>query len=72
MKPMEFDESQFKMDKTSMVISSLDEPADEISYWATKTPLERMAAIEVMRRIIYGYDQSAPRLQRVFTITQRT
>jgi hypothetical protein len=69
---MEGDANQFKLDKTRVVISSLDETTDEISYWAAKTPMERMAAIETMRQIIYGYDQSATRLQRVFTITQRT
>ena len=69
---MESDSNLFKIDKTSVVISSLNEPNDEISYWLTKTPIERMAAIEVMRRIVYGYDKSTSRLQRVFTITQRT
>jgi hypothetical protein len=69
---MEGDAKQFKLDKTSVVISSLHEMTDEISYWAAKTPIERMAAIETMRQIIYGYDQSTTRLQRVFTITQRT
>lgn len=65
------DENQFKLDKTKVVISSLDETNDEISYWSAKTPLERMAAIEVMRQIKYGYNRSSTRLQRIFTITQR-
>lgn len=69
---MEVDATHNKIDKTKVVISSLDEETDEISYWLAKTPGDRMAAIEVMRRILYGYDQSTARLQRVFTITQRT
>jgi hypothetical protein len=66
------DTKKNKMDKTRVVITSLDAPSDEPSYWSTKTPEERMAAIEVMRQIVYGYNQSTTRLQRVFTITQRT
>ena len=69
---MDIDTNQFKIDKTSVVISSLDEPTDEKNYWLTKTPTERLAAIELMRQIIYGYDPTSTRLQRVFTITQRT
>ena len=72
MKSMTIDTNHLKVDKTKMVISSLDEPADEIVYWSTKTPIERMAAIELMRQIIYGYDPTSTRLQRVLTIAQRT
>ena len=35
------------------------------------TPLERLAAIEVMRRVVYGRTATHGRLQRVFEITQR-
>lgn len=72
MNSMAIDTNYLKVDKTSMIISSLDEPADEINYWSTKTPIERMAAIELMRQIIYGYDPTSTRLQRVLTITQRS
>ena len=65
------DTEHLKMDRTTMVVSSLDEPTDEAIYWSTKTPLERMAAIELMRQIIYGYDPTTTRLQRILTITQR-
>lgn len=60
-----------RLDKTNLVISSLEEPTDEIAFWSTKSPAERMAAIELMRQIIYGYDPTSTRLQRVLTITQR-
>ena len=71
MKSMNVDTNLLKMDKTSVVISSLDEPTDEIIYWSTRTPIERIAAIELMRQIIYGYDPTTTRLQRVLTITER-
>lgn len=69
---MESKASHLKLDKTHLVISSLEEPTDEIIFWATKSPIERMVAIELMRQIIYGYDPTSTGLQRVFTVAQRT
>ncbi len=69
---MDRDTNHLKVDKTALVISSLDDPTDETVYWSTKTPSERLAALEVMRQIIYGYDPITTRLQRVLTITERT
>ena len=69
---MDANQNLLKIDKATVTISSLNSPTDEINYWSTKTPAERMAAIELMRQIIYGYDPASTRLQRVLTITQRT
>jgi len=44
--------------------------SDDKSYWLSKTPYERLQAVELMRQIIYGYDPSATRLQRVLEITR--
>jgi hypothetical protein len=69
---MDMDTNYLKVDKTTLVISSLEDPTDETVYWSTKTPTERLAAIEVMRQIIYGYDPTSTRLQRVLTIKSVT
>jgi hypothetical protein len=52
-------------------VASLFDPPDEKEYWLSRTPEERLEAVELMRQIIYGYDPSATRLQRVLEITQR-
>lgn len=65
-----FDSAKVKRD--AFIVMSLFEESDEKSYWFSKTPYERLAAVEFMRQIIYGYDPSTTRLQRVFKITQRT
>jgi hypothetical protein len=41
-----------------------------MEYWFSLSPLERLEAIELMRQIIYGYDPSSDRLQRVFTVVK--
>ena len=61
-----------KVKRDAFIVMSLFEESDEKSYWFSKTPYERLAAVEFMRQIIYGYDPSTTRLQRVFEITQRT
>jgi hypothetical protein len=59
------------MDKGAFSVASLSDESDEKQYWLSKTPNDRLAAIETMRQIIYGYDPSTARLQRVFEIAQR-
>ncbi|HXG94030.1 MAG TPA: hypothetical protein VNN73_16925 [Blastocatellia bacterium] len=63
--------SDFKMDKTAFSVVSLTEADDEKEYWLSKTPHERLRAIEQIRQTIYGYDPATARLQRVFEIAQR-
>jgi hypothetical protein len=68
---MEKGTSQLGIDRRAIVISALHESTDEIAYWQTKTPLERLEALELMRQILYDYDPATSRLQKVLTITER-
>ena len=60
----------FKMDKSVLSVTSLSEESDEKAYWQTKTPHERLEAVELMRQIHYGYDPATTRIQRVLTVAQ--
>jgi hypothetical protein len=42
--------------------------SDEKNYWLSKSPAERLEAVELMRQMIYGYDPARTRLQRVLTV----
>jgi len=55
-----------RMDKTAFSVSSVDAESDEKQYWLSKTPAERLCGVEIMRQMLYGYDPSTARLQRVF------
>jgi hypothetical protein len=57
-----------RMEKTAFSVTSLFDESDGKDYWLSKTPYERLEAIELMRQIIYGYSPSATRLQRVLTV----
>ena len=60
-----------KLQRTAFTVASVFDQSDEKSYWFSKTPYERLEAVELMRQILYGYDPSTTRLQRVLEITQR-
>ncbi len=59
-----------KMDKTQFSISNLSEESDEAAYWQGQTPQARLEALELMRQVMYGYDPSTARLERLFEIAQ--
>jgi len=60
-----------KVDRSYFKISQLTDISDETTFWQSKTPQERLEAIEIMRQIIYGYNPSTTRLQRVLEIAQQ-
>ncbi len=61
-----------KLQRDAFTVASAFEKSDEKSYWLSKSPYERLEAVELMRQIIYGYDPSVTRLQRVLEITRRS
>ncbi|SPE29990.1 conserved hypothetical protein [Candidatus Sulfopaludibacter sp. SbA3] len=59
-----------RLDRSAFQIGPLNNDREEMEYWRTKTPQERMEALELMRQIIYGYDPATTRLQRVFEVVK--
>ncbi len=56
------------LDKSYFDVVSLDQADDDIEFWASKTPAERLSATEYLRQINYGQDAISGRLQRVLEI----
>ncbi|RIK66450.1 MAG: hypothetical protein DCC65_09925 [Planctomycetota bacterium] len=59
-----------RVDRSIMVHGTLDDEGDERAYWHSRTPEERLEALELMRQILYGYDPATERLQRVLEIVE--
>ncbi len=59
-------EELFKLDKKAISFSNLDDKDDDLEFWLSKTPAERLQAVELLRILILGYDPNTERLQRVF------
>ena len=61
-----------QIDLSILNVGSLQEdPLAETRFWLTKTPEERLAAVELLRMRIADYDNTTSRLQRFFTVTVR-
>ena len=45
--------------------------ADERAYWLSRTPQERLRAMELMRQLTHGSQYTSQRLQRVLTVAER-
>jgi hypothetical protein len=60
------------LNKKIVNITSLDDIEEEKKYWFSKSPIERIEAIEINRRMIYGQDRVTSRLQRFFETAELT
>lgn len=60
---------KYKLNKKAIKVSLLGEN-DEKDYWRSKTSTDRLRAVEINRRIVYGYVNSTPRFQRFFEVAQ--
>ena len=58
-----------KFDRSAFSVVPLDEADDDLTYWLTRTPHERLQGMEITRQILYGYT-TPPRLQRVFIVDE--
>ena len=58
--------------KTYEEVEKLIEEAATVgpSYWHSRTPHERLRAMELMRQKAYGYEAATAKIQRVFEIVK--
>jgi hypothetical protein len=59
------------VDRTAFSVIDLETPTNDLLYWLTKTPEERLRALELTRQTLHGYSFPPPRLQRVLEIAER-
>lgn len=58
------------LDKTAFSIASGFDNSDDKDYWLSKTPHERLEALELLRQVAYGYDPTTSRLQRILEVVE--
>jgi hypothetical protein len=59
-----------QVDRTQVSIRRVSDPPDELDYWLSKSPVERLEAIEISRLAVYGHDSSSTRHRRLLEVTQ--
>jgi hypothetical protein len=57
------------IDRKAIVVGTFDDD-DARRYWRSQTPAERLAALEYLRQVMYGYDPATDRLQRVLEVVE--
>lgn len=57
-----------KMDRTVFSICDVGDEGTDLDYWLSRTPEERLAAVEFLRQMMYGYDPATARMERVLEI----
>ena len=58
-----------KIDRNIFEVINLHE-ADDKFDWLNRSTVERLEAIEFMRKVMFGHDRVSARLQRVLEITE--
>jgi len=63
--------NEVPLDRQAFSVVTLAE-ADHVDqeYWRSRTPEERLEALELSRQITYGYDPSARGLSRFFEVAE--
>lgn len=53
-----------RLDRSVVEVVTLADQGDDGLYWSKQPAEARLAALEVMRQIVYGYSPGTTRLQR--------
>ncbi|MEO5959191.1 MAG: hypothetical protein ABIZ49_03850 [Opitutaceae bacterium] len=60
-----------RVDRSAFSVTTLKRAdAEDRRYWHSRSPAERLRAVELQRQIAYGYDPATARLQRVLEIVK--
>ena len=60
-----------RVDRRAFSVTSFsDAEKEDLAYWRSRTPDERLAALELSRQITYGYDPTARGLSRFFEVAE--
>ena len=59
-----------QFDRTAFSVTTLQEQDRDNKYWKSKKPEERILVVEFLRQLLYGYDPTTERLQRVFEFAE--
>jgi hypothetical protein len=60
---------EFRLDRTKFSVVRLTDPDDSVEYWLSRPVVERLQALEYLRRISYGPSASEG-IQRVLEVVK--
>ncbi|MDA0350176.1 MAG: hypothetical protein O3C20_22565 [Verrucomicrobia bacterium] len=64
------DIDELRVDRTSLEVMDFNgqQEIEDIQYWLSRSPLERLEGMEAMRQSMYSYDPVSERLPRLFEV----
>ena len=64
---------QPKVDRRVFELATFENQDEaDLIFWLSRTPRERLIAVEQIRQVLYAYDSTAGRLQRVLEVVDQT
>jgi hypothetical protein len=58
-----------RLDRSRLSVGPIEDHGDR-NYWLSRTPLERLEGIELLRRLNYGETATSARLQRLLEVAR--
>jgi hypothetical protein len=63
--------NEARVDRRAFSVTSfLEAEQADLQYWRSRSPDERLAALELSRQIAYGYDPTTRGLSRFFEVVE--
>ena len=64
------DVDRLRVERKSIEVVDLKavDDSEDLKYWLSKSPIERLQGVEAMRQAMYDYDPVSERLPRFFEI----
>ena len=62
---------EMKVNRHIITVSTLHDNSDD-EYWQSRTPIERLVALQINRQAAYGESNASAGLQRVFEVVERS
>ena len=59
-----------RLDRSHLSVKQLTAPNDSLEYWLSRPVVERLQALERLRRICYGADYDREGFQIILEVTQ--
>jgi hypothetical protein len=64
-------QDDLKVNRRVLSVIGLHDSSDDDAYWQTRTPEERLRAIQINRQAAYGKSNATGRLQRILEVVKR-
>lgn len=59
------------LDRTAVSVGTFADEPDDLAWWLSRPPEERIAGIEFLRRQFFAYGKARPEFRRLLEVAER-